>query len=108
MATRSESDSLISAASLRDPQRSFRARNGRYGQVLMPGRDDKPSHQAESFVRSAGISDDMRNVLEIDSYNAPEGDGYVITLHARESRRNYSRRINVGPEAFRSRRWTQV
>ncbi len=45
---------------------------------------------------------------EISDYHGPQGRGYEIKLYMTDVRTEYVRVVNVGPETYRDRDWTEI
>lgn len=70
-----------------------------------------PSYQAETaqaLFTAANISTTLPMRIRIDWYDGPSGKGYVLTIEVVACGVTKMRSINVGPEPYRDRAWTEV
>lgn len=45
---------------------------------------------------------------ECHIYKGPDGDGYVLVLRTVENGKQYVKTVNMGPETYRTKEWTEV
>lgn len=70
----------------------------------------KPTDQAEAWDDMTGLTipTTLPVCLEVHTYDAPAGKGYVVIGTAIESGVTYNKAINVGPLTARSHDWEVV
>jgi len=107
------------AAAIVSKQAAYLAANGRYFQCLSthseipvdgaktaPATDVKTDASVVSYSeQSIPLPESTSCAVAIDNYNGPSGKGYVIRLTTNQSGKIYTKRINVGPETYRTHDW---
>ena len=69
----------------------------------------KPTDQAENWNdESISLASTLPVCLQVDSYDGPQGLGYVVSGVVIEATRTYKRSVNIGPETYRTQIWTDV
>ena len=69
----------------------------------------KPTDQDENWNDEAiSLASTLPVHLQVDSYDGPQGFGYVVIGIVIEATRTYRRSVNVGPETYRNQNWTDV
>ncbi len=110
------------ATQLTSIQSAYKTSNNRYWQgvdcvSILPadGNEEssnlavKPTDQTETWNdESISLASTLPVRLRVDSYDGPQGLGYVIVGVVIEDTRIYRRSINVGPETYRTQTWTDV
>jgi len=104
-------------------QANHLAQNGTYAQtlwshaaapedgakVLPDTLADKPSDQAAGWVDLADISATLMTARgRVDTYNGPDGNGFVLVVQVREAGVLMQRSINFGPLTDRDQAWSEV
>tara|TARA_R100000700_G_C3108111_1_gene102286 strand:+ start:132 stop:527 length:396 start_codon:yes stop_codon:yes gene_type:complete len=105
-------------------QNQYFENNGRYWQGLFthstapidenseaPDRlGDRPTDQDSSWQDIAGdaMPSEMLSRIRIDTYESPEGHGYIIIAEKTINSDSYRRMYNVGPESGRSSEWEKL
>jgi hypothetical protein len=78
---------------------------------VTPNASARPTDQAESWADlgfNFGAQNRVPMAIQIDTYNGPQGWGYVGTVYARWNGNYYTRSQNVGPETHRTIGWRQI
>lgn len=97
------------------------ARTGRYWQGLathgtMPADGSEPvadrlaerAHgHTETWASLGGLDSIRMASVQVDTYDGPHGQGYVIIVRVRIGADRWSRHHNVGPETWRERAWSR-
>jgi hypothetical protein len=65
----------------------------------------KPHYQNESWLDMGELPPAMAAALRCDTYQSPNGAGYVITAEVEIDGTVYEKAINVGCEEYRSFNW---
>ncbi len=69
----------------------------------------KPTDQTETWSdESISLASTLPVCLQVDSYDGPQGLGYVVSGVVIEDTRTYQRTVNVGPETYRTQVWTDI
>lgn len=107
-------------------QETYHVVNGRYYQALQShtaapdvpevpdGIDESPTDQPETLAyfweTFAALPEELSWSFRIDTYTAPDGDGYVLTVETVIDGETWTKSINYGPtsEDWRASDWYQV
>lgn len=109
----------VSSSSARQSQ--YLASNGRYfqgirtrdsipagGATSAPDLSKKPTDQAHDWTDfGIQLNPVLPIALQIDIYDGPSGQGYVVKGFIVETGVTYCRSVNVGPETWRTHDWTE-
>ncbi|MCL5264906.1 MAG: hypothetical protein M1343_06910 [Chloroflexi bacterium] len=79
------------------------------GKAATPDTTRKPTDEAEDWV-AAGVAlpASMEVAIRVDTYEGPEGQGYVVIGEIEIGSRLLRRCVNVGPEVYRAHDWVDV
>jgi hypothetical protein len=105
-------------------EREYFDMNRRYYQALtshakvpeVPTVPDKlsasPTDQVETlayfWTAKAFLPETLTWAISIDTYDGPQGAGYVLNVETMLYKQTWRRSINFGPEDYRSSDWVQV
>lgn len=117
-------DDKLAAAwtQLQNRQTAYLGARGRYFQgikthVVTPADGDetapdltgRPTDQAETWTGAGfNLPATLPMALQIDTYDGPQGKGYVGILWVQIGGQLWRRSAQVGPETWRARAWEQV
>lgn len=118
-------DALVTDVS--SPQSTYKTANGKHwqgircistipadGGTLATDLTVKPTDQSEDWTNingaGQGVSVDatLPVCLQVDTYNGPQGHGYVVSGLVVENTRTFSREVNIGPETYREHDWIDI
>ena len=74
----------------------------------------KPTDQTENWSNVNGVNNgvtldvSLPVSLQVDVYDGPNGQGYVVIGQVEEAGRIYQKSVNVGAETFREHDWLDV
>lgn len=109
---------------LDDFQYQYYVTNGRYYQaleshasapdvpVVPDGIDQSPTDQLEAlayfWTNVAELPEVLAWAFKVDTYNGPDGEGYVLTVSTVVNGNVWQRSINYGPDVSRNAAWYLV
>ena len=105
-------------------QADYQRQHGKFWQGLrtqaeppkdgQPGEPDfkrKPTDQADDWETTGAknlLPPGLNTSLAVDTYDGPQGQGWVLSMQFESEGKQYMRGINVGPETYRTHDWVEV
>jgi hypothetical protein len=78
------------------------------GDLLDQSPDDQGEFSTWLNVFPEWLSDLLPALIKVDVYDGPQGQGWTLTVEATHNGNLWRRVVNVGPESYRAKAWTQV
>jgi hypothetical protein len=69
--------------------------------------DSTPNDQASTWLDQFPVLNNVpiTGALVMDTYQGPQGDGYVLSMYVKHNNKVYTRSQNMGPEDWRTQNW---
>ncbi len=79
------------------------------GKAAPPDTTVKPTDEAENWnALGVALPSSMEIATRVDTYDGPEGQGYVVIGEVEIGGRLWRKCMNVGPETYRTHAWMDV
>ena len=90
------------------PAHSNSTDGSKTGDRLGESPDDQGQFSTWLNVFPEWLTELLPACVRVDTYDGPQGQGWVLTVEATHNGRLYRRSQNVGPESFRTQGWHEV